>query len=40
LQSQPLAYLYFLTVLEYLFYQHNDLSDLLNVALEVGTPCT
>jgi len=40
LQSQPLAYLYFLTVLEHLFHQHNDLSNLLNVALEVGTPCT
>jgi len=39
LESQPLAYLYFLTVLEHLFHQHNDLSNLLNVALEVGTPC-
>ena len=35
LHSQPLAYLYFLTVLEYLLNQHSDLSGLLNVASKV-----
>lgn len=40
LHSQPLAYLYFLTVFESLLNQQNDLSVLLNAALEVRITCT
>ena len=36
LESQPLAYLYFLTVLEHLVSVHSDLSNLLTITMEVG----